>query len=426
MEGSARTLHEIRTLQFFEHQHYSIVGNFSDDETTTVAESFRTMSEDKMAAPGKFGRRAESEDWTDEEWRVRERAFATMTRGRDVFEEDDLLCLRLVRGYWTYELSDLVSVMEEVAAWRCNWSCDLYLRKPLPFLRGDFHRVAWPTWVTGRDKYGHLVVLERFETMQWDLVLEYSVEELLRCRIQALDALQREAARISALPGHPRVYKLVFIIDVAGATFSTFMNAKVMDFAKQYAKLTEKMYADAAWTNLVVNAPGVARAAWRVVERVVDEETRDIVKFAPVGDACVGALKDLGLPDDAIPSYLGGSAPLDLLVADLIDRGFDDDDDDDIGGDRRRRSQPSPIPEDNDDEGKDETSPKKIRTSPKRTMVFSFPIFAGGIWRFYDAVATVVMTNVVSLLRFLQPPPRNVIIDPHPNVDEEVEWWTDD
>ena len=101
------------------------------------------------------------------------------------------------------------------------------------------------------------------------------------------------------------------------------MRGETTALAKAYAKLTERMYADAVWKNVVVNAPAVARGAWRVVERLLDDETKDLISFvhAPPGAADTpGKLRAAGVPRAACPAYLGGAANP-VLLADLLARG---------------------------------------------------------------------------------------------------------
>lgn len=285
---------------------------FSDDDSSSGSTT-------ELPAPGKFGRPSEAEDWSWDERVERDAILALVDdQARGMLADDDLLFLRLVRGYWKYEdrTRTIAGVAEAVAAWRRDLGFDGILRRPL---HATFHRECWPSWFLGHDSYGHPVVLERISDVDWDAIMAMSSRQLLRLRLQALEALQREC-RLWA--GPHRVYKTVYIIDVSGATFS-LMNSKIMDFAKKYAKLTEQMYADAAWTNFVVNAPAVARAAWRIIERIVDEETRDIVRFVPVGVAGLNALLAAGLTLDVVPDYLGGSATPVKLVADLLDQRYE-------------------------------------------------------------------------------------------------------
>lgn len=166
------------------------------------------------------------------------------------------------------------------------------------------------------------MVLERLAALDWDRALQLSTYDLVQMRVQSLEALQAECARLSLQSGC-RVYKVLYIVDVGDASSWTLMNSKVIEFAKLYAKVLEQLFADAAWMNLVVNAPTIARATWSIIERVVDEETRAIVRFLPVGESCFDALRDAGVPSEIIPSHLGGSAPMGTLVADLIDKHLD-------------------------------------------------------------------------------------------------------
>ena len=92
--------------------------------------------------------------------------------------------------------------------------------------------------------------------------------------------------------------------------------------ALAYARLTERMYADAVWKNVIVNAPSMFRATWKLVEPILDDETRELISFVRE-DELVGA----GVPRRATPPDLGGSAaavPLSRYLADpAVDDGFD-------------------------------------------------------------------------------------------------------
>ena len=426
------------TLQFFENSGAEVMGNFSDDdddddddddgedEESSSSSSKHGDDDEKdssrappLAAPGKFGRRAESEDWSAEELEVKEEVLGGLSAmARSTLEGDDLLMVRLTRGYWTYEprVDILREVCEEVAAWRRKWgSPEMLLRGPLSCDSDRlFHRKVWPSYVTGSDQYGHLVVLERFSTLKWEAMAHFEIEDLLKLRVQALDALQREVKRRSTDVDFPRVYKTIFIIDVGGATFSNLMNAKVLEFAKQYARVTEKMYADGAWTNLVVNAPAVARAAWKIVERVVDEETRDIVAFAPVGNACVAALRDLGVPDEAVPKYLGGKANLNLLVADLIEKEWPRSSSKAIAGKSKRGKRSLLSPEKTvgsvsakwtaqaEQRKKEE---EKVSSEKKKhnSLCAKLVRILATIWHFYEAFARVFIYTLFAILRLFLP-----------------------
>ena len=88
-----------------------------------------------------------------------------------------------------------------------------------------------------------------------------------------------------------------------------------MSLASAYARLTERMYADAVWRNVVIDAPLVARAAWRVVEPILDAETRELLQFVVCGGADpAAALEDVGVPRRAFPRSARGIALADVLA----------------------------------------------------------------------------------------------------------------
>lgn len=295
----------------------SLSENFSDDENEDSASS---QEELERVPPGRFGRESEASDWTKSELVERKTILSRLKKEtRKLYEEDDLAFLRLVRGYWNYDrrTKTVTSVAETVAEMRKRYDCEDVLRRRLSF---DFHHDVWPSWILGQDVYGHPVVLERFSALDWHRAMKFSVHDLVRLRIQALQALQAECARISRHRSS-RVYKTLFVVDVGGASTWTLMSSKVVEFAKIYAKVLEQMFADAVWMNVIVNAPAVARALWHILEKVVDEETREVVRFLPVSNSsCKAALIQAGVPENVIPPYLGGTKPLRRKIADVVDR----------------------------------------------------------------------------------------------------------
>lgn len=299
---------------------HDVLGSFTDDEPSD--DDDEPAPRCRLVAPSKFGRPAEDSGWEPEERAVRDAALARLDAGAAAhLRANDLLFLRLVRGFRLLE--DRAAATADMCAWVADRRLAWDAFRLLPAVGDDlrFHEAVWPTWVAGRDGFGHLVVLERLGLIDFDSLLKLPLDLILRRRVQALDGLQRELAR--PLEGYGRVYKCVFLVDVAGASFGTLMRSETTALAKAYARLTERMYADAVWKNVVVNAPAVARGAWRVVERLLDDETKDLISFvhAPPGAADTpGKLRAAGVPRAACPAYLGGAAKP-VLLADLLARG---------------------------------------------------------------------------------------------------------
>ena len=279
---------------------HDVLGSFTDDEPSDDDDEPAPRA--RLVAPSKFGRPAEDSGWQPEERAVRDAALARLDAGAAAhLRANDLLFLRLVRGFRLLE--DRAAATADMCAWVADRRLAWDAARLLPAVGDDlrFHEAVWPTWVAGRDGFGHLVVLERLGCIDFDALLKLPLDLILKRRVQALDGLQRELAR--PLEGYGRVYKCVFLVDVAGASFGTLMRGETMTLAKAYAKLTERMYADAVWKNVVVNAPAVARGAWRVVEKLLDDETKDLISFvhAPPGAADTpGKLRAAGVRRPAL------------------------------------------------------------------------------------------------------------------------------
>ena len=100
-------------------------------------------------------------------------------------KRDDLLFLRLVRGFRRADAERKRSIIEEVTTLRAR-----YRTTPEPPLGGslsptDFHRAIWPTEIVGRDPWGHLIVVERVKDVDFDRLLEMPIDAVLRLRVQA-------------------------------------------------------------------------------------------------------------------------------------------------------------------------------------------------------------------------------------------------
>lgn len=283
--------------------------------------SRRSFSEDneedadeQPAAPRRFERPSETEGWTIEEIAQRDAAYALLTdTAKSELERDDLLFLRLIRGFRRADAERHRSIIEEVTTLRRR-----YRTTPEPPLGGslspsDFHRAIWPTELVGRDAWGHLIVVERVRDVDFGRLLAMPIDAVLRLRVQALDALQKLSAGPRTRGTH-RVYKCVFICDCRHASYTSLARKETVSLASAYARLTERMYADAVWRNVVVDAPLVARAAWRVVEPMLGEETRWLMQFLDGSDP--QALEAVGVPRRCCPRSTSGVA-----LADVIEKG---------------------------------------------------------------------------------------------------------
>jgi hypothetical protein len=280
---------------------------FSEDDLTEE-------SDEQPPAPRRFERPSESEGWTAAEATQRDALWKVLSdTAKTELRRDDLLFLRLVRGFRRADAERKRSIIEEVTTLRAR-----YRTTPEPPLGGslsptDFHRAIWPTEIVGRDPWGHLIVVERVKDVDFDRLLEMPIDAVLRLRVQALDALQRLSAQKRKRGPH-RVYKCVFVCDCEDASYAALARRETVSLASAYARLTERMYADAVWRNVVIDAPLVARAAWRVVEPILDAETRELLQFVVCSGADpAAALEDVGVPRRAFPRTARGIALADCL-----------------------------------------------------------------------------------------------------------------
>ena len=157
-------------------------------------------------------------------------------------------------------------------------------------------------------------MVERVKDVDFDRLLEMPIDAVLRLRVRALDALQRLSA-CQRKRGPHRVYKCVFVCDCEDASYAALARRETVSLASAYARLTERMYADAVWRNVVIDAPLVARAAWRVVEPILDAETRELLQFVVCGGADpAAALEEVGVPRRAFPRTARGIALADVIA----------------------------------------------------------------------------------------------------------------
>ena len=163
---------------------YFDLGKLTDELTEQTTQTFpataaalgyptplrRTFSEDDLTeesdeqppAPRRFERPSESEGWTADESKQRDALWKVLSdTAKTELRRDDLLFLRLVRGFRRADAERKRSIIEEVTTLRAR-----YRTTPEPPLGGslsptDFHRAIWPTEIVGRDPWGHLIVVER-------------------------------------------------------------------------------------------------------------------------------------------------------------------------------------------------------------------------------------------------------------------------
>ena len=111
---------------------------FSEDDLTEA-------SDEQPPAPRRFERPSESEGWTAAESKQRDALWKVLSdTAQTELRRDDLLFLRLVRGFRRADAERKRSIIEEVTTLRAR-----YRTTPEPPLGGslsptDFHRAIWP------------------------------------------------------------------------------------------------------------------------------------------------------------------------------------------------------------------------------------------------------------------------------------------
>jgi len=212
---------------------------------------------------------------------------------------------RIVRGgrcFTSKRAERSAKMIQEQLQWRAQNGVDQILSRNIPDDK-LFHE-CWPTMFYGKDKWGHVIMVERLQDMHGAYLRAHmSDEDIVLHRTQVMEALQAEKKRLSKKLGH-RVYKHIVIFDMSSLSMSDFSKS-TRTLINHLVKLSSDQYTETLWHMYIINAPFVFRAVWQAVKAFVEPDTIRKIKFT--GGKYVDAMLVDGIPLSSLPERFGGS-----------------------------------------------------------------------------------------------------------------------
>lgn len=158
-----------------------------------------------------------------------------------------------------------------VMSWRQENKVDELLQNSI-LPESDCMYTHWPTYVHGRDAYGHPVVCEWPGKVNPEgLKSKMTTKEILRHRIQIMETL--EYAKCANTQRAHTVYKHICIIDLENVALSAF-TGEVKSFMVQLVTLLTHRYTDSLHLMYLVNTPVVFRVIFAVFAPLMSTTTK--------------------------------------------------------------------------------------------------------------------------------------------------------
>ncbi|KAF0684132.1 Aste57867_23862 [Aphanomyces stellatus] len=216
-------------------------------------------------------------------------------------------CVRLSRAFRSEKKQRLEKTLAEVKKimeWRAAHDADTVLTTTLE--KTPLFQQSWPSTIYGEDSQGHVITMERLVEINVDSFhANFTVEEILRHRMQHLERVQAELASVSTRTGR-LVYKHIYIFDLAGLAWK-HVAPSVIGYLKPIFDLGQVYYPESLFRMYLVNAPFIFCGTWKAISPWIDPETRQKIQiFKSAAAFCVEAQKQ-GLSLDVLPATLGGT-----------------------------------------------------------------------------------------------------------------------
>lgn len=210
-----------------------------------------------------------------------------------------------------------------VMSWRQENRVDELLeRSILP--ESEYMYTNWPSFIHGRDTYGHPVVCELPGKVNPEgLKSKMTTKEILQHRIQIMETL--EYAKYANTRRAHTVYKHICIIDLEDVSLSAF-TGEVKNFMVQLVTLLTHRYTDSLHLMYLVNAPVVFRIIFAVFAPLMSTTTKSkIFMFGSGPNQSRKMAKQLakhGIAMEDAPSCVGGTSEgvrMDAYIREMIE-----------------------------------------------------------------------------------------------------------
>lgn len=162
----------------------------------------------------------------------------------------------------------------------------------------------FPAGIIGRDREGHLVVLDRlFAAPSATMLSRVSDDDYIRHSIARREVFRAAASANAARTGR-RLYHCVWIVDASGLSLGHVLNSKLHARWARCFELFGYRYPETMNRTVVVNAPRIVTGLWAVMRRFLHPLTVARVSILGTNYAATLAAEGITLPDGKLPSEL--------------------------------------------------------------------------------------------------------------------------
>lgn len=216
--------------------------------------------------------------------------------------------LMLLRGYADKKdrMKDSLEAVRYIIHWRAHTKCDTILQTATPEHESFFK--AWGTVYAGEDKYGHIIIADRVETIDLSALFLLDDEFILETRTKQMEVLRRLKLNIEKRRGH-RVCKHVYILDLAGLNIRKHFTPRVKNLLQSIFKVGGDAYPDSMWQMWLINTPFVFQLVWKALSPTIEASTKAKIRMLGGKEKYLPEMQKCGIPLESIPLEFGGEFP---------------------------------------------------------------------------------------------------------------------
>lgn len=221
----------------------------------------------------------------------------------DLLPQD--LQLMLLRGYADKKdrMKDSLEGLKYIIDWRRHTKCDTILTTATPEHHSFFN--AWGTVYAGEDKYGHLIIADRVETIDLHTLFLLEDDFILEMRTKQMEVLRRLKRNIEQRRG-VRVCKHIYILDLSGLNVRKHFTPRVKNLLQSIFKVGGDAYPDSMWQMWLINTPFVFQLIWKALSPTIEPTTKAKIRMLGGKDKYLPEMHKCGIPLESIPTEFGG------------------------------------------------------------------------------------------------------------------------
>lgn len=212
--------------------------------------------------------------------------------------QHELTLLRFIRGFCRDPAArtKIPEVFNNFLRWREDNKVEElnYVR----LHKTDAFKRMWMCNIHGVSKTGHPVYVEKPCKVEFDkLFKEFTFDNIKAFHVQMMERLSRVKEELSRLTGK-RIYKHVVILDLDGVGMK-HLSSQNTEPLKKMVHIDQEFYPETLLVMIIVNAPFIFKAFWKVASLWLDPVTKSRIMF---GREHIPKYIDEG----NTPQYLGG------------------------------------------------------------------------------------------------------------------------